>query len=216
MAVLRATPAGDADPGAVGRRMGPVTRIAGRGPDRSEKGRQEALLALYAELPKMVCQGLCSDSCSSLVQTRLERDLIAERTGVRLQLVQRPPAPCAALTMLNQCGVYDTRPMICRLWGMTSGLRCQYGCEPEGGYLTGQQFYEFLARAAELAGDPREAARMREPFRRNPERAERMMLSWQRHRDLDYADKVRRAGDAATFVVGPGRLSKRRPRGGTW
>jgi len=180
------------------------------------QAQRDALVALYAELPVMRCQGLCSDSCFSLFQTRLERDHVREQTGVQLALVQAPPTPCAALTMLNQCGVYEARPMICRLWGMTMGLRCQYGCEPEGGFLTARQFYEFLARVAELAGDPDEARRMREPFEQDPEGAERRMLAWQRRRDLVYDDQVRRAGDSARFVVGQGRLTKKQPRGGRW
>jgi len=194
--------------------MPPVARR--RSADRSPRGALDALVELYAELPVMRCQGLCSDSCYSLVQTRLEREHVRAQTGVRLDLVQAPPTPCRALTMLNQCGVYEARPMICRLWGMTAGMRCQYGCEPDGGFLTARQFYEFLARVAELAGDPDEARRLREPFEQDPEGAEQRMLAWQRHRDMEYNDRVRRAGDTAVFLVRPGLLSKKQPRGGRW
>lgn len=164
----------------------------------------------------MQCQGLCADSCYSLAQTSLERDHVREQTGVVLGLTQAPPLACPALSMLNRCGVYGSRPMICRLWGMTVGMRCQYGCEPEGGFLSGRQFYEFLARVAELDGDPEVAREMREPFEQDPEGAERRMLAWQRRRDLKYDDQVRRAGDTAVFVVRPGALSKKQPRGGRW
>lgn len=179
------------------------------------RGRQEALADLYAELPTMQCQGLCSDSCYSLVQTGLEQRFVRDRTGVELGLVQTPPTACPALTMLNQCSVYEARPLICRLWGMTAGMRCQYGCEPEGGFLTGQQMYEFLARAAELDGDLVTARQLREPFERDSERAERMMLALQRGRDLDYERRVAKAHNPV-FLVAPGRLSKDRPRGGRW
>ncbi len=174
-----------------------------------------ALERLYAQLPRMQCQGLCADSCFSLVQTRLERDFVAVRAGVQLGLVQAPPTACPALTMLRQCSVYETRPMICRLWGMTRAMKCQYGCEPEGGFLTGQQTYEFLAQVAELDGDPVMAARLREPFLADPGRAEKVLLGLQRERDLAYEDRVRRAGGAARYVTAEG-LSKRRPRGGHW
>lgn len=181
--------------------------------DRSPAGARAALVALYAELPKMQCQGLCADSCYSLVQTPLERDLVADVTGVQLALVQAPPTACPALGMLNTCTVYEVRPMICRLWGMSSGMRCQYGCEPEGGFLSGEQFYEFLARAAELAGDQETAERMREPFRIDPGRAEKTLLALQRGRDLAYDDRVRQAGDTALFMVGRGRFTRERPKG---
>ncbi len=184
--------------------------------DRSQSARFQALAALYAELPRMQCQGLCSDSCYSLAQTPLEQAYVRSRTGVQLGLVQAPPTACPALGMLKTCTVYEARPMICRLWGMTPGMRCQYGCEPEGGYLTGRQTYEFLARAADLSGDARTARMMREAFERDPERAERMMLALQRERDLEYEDKVRRAGETAWFAVGPGQFSRTRPRGGHW
>jgi hypothetical protein len=28
--------------------------------------------------------------------------------------------------------VYDVRPIICRVFGMTPGLRCRHGCVPDG------------------------------------------------------------------------------------
>jgi Fe-S-cluster containining protein len=184
--------------------------------DRSPEGARSALLALYAELPTMQCQGLCADSCYSLVQTSVERDLVADVTGVRLALVQTPLTACPALGMLKTCTVYEVRPLICRLWGMTPGMRCQYGCVPEGGFLSAEQTYGFLARAAELAGDTATAEQMRAVFRDDPVLAERMMMRLQRERDLKYEDKVRRAGTTALFVTGPGQISKNRPRGGRW
>lgn len=183
---------------------------------KGKEARFAALAALYAELPAMACAGLCSDSCFSLVQTGLERDYTQARTGVRLDLVQVPPMACPALTMLNQCGVYTYRSMICRLWGMTPGMRCQYGCEPEGGFLTGRQTYEFLARAADLAGHDELAAQLRQPFQDDPERAENILMMLQRGRDLEYDDRVRKAGDRAVYLIGQGRLTKERPRGGRW
>lgn len=171
-----------------------------------------ALAELYRQLPTMHCQGLCADSCYSLAQTPLEQRYVLAETGVRLGLVQTPPTACPALGMLNRCQVREVRPMICRLWGMTPGMRCQYGCEPEGGFLTGQQTYEFLAQVAELDGDVEGARRMREPFEVDPERAETMLVVLQRERDLDFEDRVRRARNPV-FLVGPGRFTRERPRG---
>jgi hypothetical protein len=96
--------------------------------------------------------------------------------------------------------VYEVRPMICRLWGMTPGMRCQFGCEPEGGFLTERQGYEFLARVAELGGNAADAARFRAPFEVDPEGAERAALAAQRHRDLEYDRRARRP--SAVFVTG--------------
>jgi Fe-S-cluster containining protein len=195
--------------------VGKTAKSPGRGSGRTAEGRMRALAELYERLPQMHCQGLCADSCYSLVQTRLEQQYVLAQTGVRLGLVQTPPTACPALGVLNRCTVREARPMICRLWGMTAGMRCQYGCEPEGGVLSAQQTYEFLAQVAELDGDVQEAARLREPFRADPEAAERAMLAAQRQRDLDYEQRVRSAANPV-FVVRPGRLSKERPRGGRW
>lgn len=181
------------------------------GKGKSAEGVYAALAAVYAQMPTMQCLGLCSDSCYSLGQTRLERDYVRDRSGVELGLVQAPPTACPALDMLNRCSVYEVRPAICRLWGMARGMRCQYGCEPEGGFLTGQQAYELLAQVAELAGEPERAEEMRAPFREDPERAEAMLLRLQRERDLNYERKVRAAKNPL-FMVRPGVFSKDRPR----
>lgn len=186
-----------------------------RGRAKTQQARLEALAELYAELPQMQCKGLCSDSCYSLMQTPLEQAYVRAETGVELGLVQTPPTACPALGMLNRCTVYEARPMICRLFGMTPGLRCQYDCEPVGGFLTGQQFYEFLARVAELDGDQVLADRMRKPFEQDPQRAEQLMLALQRHRDLNYERRVQAATNPV-FMVAPGRFVKDRPRGGRW
>jgi Fe-S-cluster containining protein len=122
----------------------------------------ERLDALYAELPTIECRGKCHDSCGPIGMTRLERRRIAA-AGVDIHV--RPgngrELACSALTMLNRCSVYAVRPIICRIWGLTKALQCSYGCVPEGGFLTEAQAYEFLARAADIAGETAAAARFR-------------------------------------------------------
>lgn len=189
-----------------------MVKRGGRGWDKSPAAKFQALADLYAELPVMECQGLCADSCFSLEQTRLERAYVRHGTGVELGLVQVPPSACPALGLLNRCTVREFRPLVCRLWGMTAGMRCQYGCVPVGGFLSAAQAYEFVARVTELDGDPVAADRLRAVFAADPEGADRVMLGLQRERDLQHADRVRRARNPV-FLLGPGRLSKERPRG---
>lgn len=45
------------------------------------------------------------------------------------------------------CSVYEDRPMLCRLWGLVEGMKCQWGCVPER-YLTDREGREFLRAVA--------------------------------------------------------------------
>jgi Fe-S-cluster containining protein len=164
-----------------------------RGAPKTAEAAREALAELYAELPKMQCQGLCADSCASVGMTVLEQRHIRETTGKVLPLAHAGKL-CQALTVLRQCSVYEARPMICRLWGMVPAMRCNYGCQPEGGWLTDRQAYEFLARVAELAGDHAQARAFREPFEvLGDAEVERQLRGMQKQRDLDAAVAARSA-----------------------
>lgn len=107
--------------------------------------------ALYAELPKLDCLGLCSDSCHYIGMTKLESQRIKRSKGFEISMMH---SPCPALNFMGRCGVYDLRPMICRLWGLTEDMPCHYGCKPER-YLTREEGFSFLARAREIAGEDR-------------------------------------------------------------
>jgi hypothetical protein len=39
--------------------------------------------------------------------------------------------------------VYDARPLICRLWGVSENLQCPYGCVPER-MLTLEEAQDFM------------------------------------------------------------------------
>lgn len=65
------------------------------------------------------------------------------------------------LTADRRCGVYEVRPLICRLWGIIESLPCPYGCVPEGGYLPDEDGWRLLLAADLIGGTP-----SREEFRR--------------------------------------------------
>lgn len=111
----------------------------------------EQLDALYAELPSIDCQGLCSDSCGPIPAGLYEQRRIEGEAGKPLTC--SGAADCSMLTADRRCSVYPVRPMICRLWGLTEDLRCPYGCKPSR-LLTVQEGYRFLQRAYEIAGWP--------------------------------------------------------------
>lgn len=101
------------------------------------------LEAVYAKLPKLDCKGLCQECCGPIGASPVEWRRMTRRGS-------RPTPPpiqdadgrltttettCRYLTFAGQCAVYNVRPMICRLWGLTEAMRCPYGCVPEGGFL---------------------------------------------------------------------------------
>jgi Fe-S-cluster containining protein len=45
----------------------------------------------------------------------------------------------------KRCTVHQIRPGICRLYGVTTGLKCKWGCKPER-YLGFQQGHDWLRR----------------------------------------------------------------------
>lgn len=175
--------------------------------------------ALYAELPTIDCQGLCWDSCGRIDMAHAERKRIKAEHGVEIPdgTKIRTPSLCVALTMFRQCGVYAVRPMICRVWGLSEGLPCTFGCRPSR-LLTDQETYEFLARALDISGQHAEAARMREPWA-TPELAARtsaFLRAQRRQRELDYdiRERLAKRDGTAIYATGRGALAKSSPHRG--
>lgn len=127
--------------------------------------RAAALEALYAELPTIDCKGACWTSCGPIRMTGLEHRRV-EEAGVAIPEGTAASGLCPALTMLRRCAVYDSRPTICRLFGLTRNLRCSHGCMPSTGrLLTDEEGYDFLARAHEIAGEQAQADQLRARWR---------------------------------------------------
>lgn len=121
-----------------------------------------ALRALYNALPKIQCKGLCWDSCGPIRMSPWEHRQTAE-AGVVIppgrfirDAEGRPHGTvCPALNEVTlRCEVYEARPMICRIWGLTEGLRCPHGCEPEGGFEEDMDTILALNFAGYYGGDP--------------------------------------------------------------
>lgn len=113
--------------------------------------------ALYEKLPRLDCQGLCSDSCGPIEMSVAERQRI-ERTGVKMipydQMMATSCWVCPALSPLGLCTVYEIRPMLCRLWGIVESMPCPYDCVPEGGHLSDKVGFGLLAESLQVGGAP--------------------------------------------------------------
>lgn len=105
---------------------------------------------LYARLPKLQCRGRCQEACGPIDMSQAERDRIREQ-GVAI-----PPlsSPCPALTFMGTCGVFEVRPLICRLWGMVEAMACPWGCMPDGGWLDDATAQALLAESIRIGGQP--------------------------------------------------------------
>ncbi|MSP21958.1 MAG: YkgJ family cysteine cluster protein [Dehalococcoidia bacterium] len=87
------------------------------------------LEAIYASLPAIDCQKRCHGSCGPIVMSALEWDRV---TSVHGEHTCDDDLVCPHLRRESGlCGAYQVRPLICRLWGATESLRCEFGCVPD-------------------------------------------------------------------------------------
>lgn len=60
---------------------------------------------------------------------------------------------CVLLTPMGRCSAYESRPMVCRLFGTTKALRCEHGCEPVR-WLADDEAAMLLAESIKAGGEP--------------------------------------------------------------
>jgi hypothetical protein len=182
-------------------------------------GQEQALRDLWATLPSIECRGKCWDSCGPIRMSAPEHAL-TERAGYPIpdSVYDGNASLCPALTFLKQCAVYADRPSICRLWGISEGMPCNYGCVPDGGrLLTDRETWAVLAECFRIAGDTEAADQILDGWS-TPERAaatDAMLKEGRESYDFRIAVHKQRAETrgGVIYVEGPGRLSKEPPRG---
>ena len=129
----------------------------------STRSVRQRLAAVYATLPTVDCAGLCAYSCTTFPVPRAEAREILRRTRVEIGLSPQrrtPTESCPLLTDDRRCGAYDIRPLICRLWGITTGMICSHGCQPTR-LLDLRETYALMADVYEIGGQHRDAQRFR-------------------------------------------------------
>lgn len=128
------------------------------------KRRVELLEALYARIPAIKCQGKCASACGPIDMSALERARIRKKTHVTLTSDYARAfvalseterllhiAPDCPLLKNGRCSAYEVRPLICRLWGVTREMVCNYGCVPER-YLTFPEQLELFEEVQKVGG----------------------------------------------------------------
>lgn len=109
------------------------------------------LAALYAKLPKVNCIGRCFVACGPVPMARLEADNMRKADSQRRLPMIRQDVSCIYLTANKRCGVYDARPLVCRVWGTTKGMSCMHGCVPDR-WLSAVEFVEIGKQIEQLGG----------------------------------------------------------------
>lgn len=111
---------------------------------------------LYKSIPVTIqCQGLCQGSCGPIAMTEVEFVRISDNSKTTPSITE--DGTCTLLQG-GKCSVYSVRPVICRLWGMSEGMVCPFGCIPTPRYLTKQEGFRIIERANEITGSREQRA----------------------------------------------------------
>lgn len=91
------------------------------------------------------------------VRVPFARDVLGEpatRQAVARFLRDSPAGGglCPALTADERCGVYEVRPMVCRLWGAAEPMPCPWGCRPAGGLLPAAESDRLMVQSLVVGG----------------------------------------------------------------
>lgn len=104
---------------------------------------------LYASLPTIECRRLCQASCGPIFMGYAEWARV-KLLGKRPMGEQTKHLVCPMLKE-GLCQVYEHRPAICRLWGLTEAMRCPWGCEPRPRAWTEEEGRVFLGKVDEIS-----------------------------------------------------------------
>lgn len=127
---------------------------------------ESELKRIYAQLPTIECKKQCTAYCTTIMLTELEHELILKAEGsvgptegyVMSDRALTPGQPalmtrtCGLCPALKDglCSVYDRRPLICRVFGLTQLLRCPFGCTPSR-WLSERESKKLFMRMAALS-----------------------------------------------------------------
>lgn len=124
---------------------------------KARRAALKALAKLYAQVPRLACRGLCTESCGPIPMSWFEQLCVADANEGKLPMAMPVVdlgqlCSCPLLTH-GRCSIYHARPLICRLWGAVDDphMRCPYGCRPEPRYLTAAEGHKLLRKAEEIS-----------------------------------------------------------------
>lgn len=126
------------------------------------KSKYRKLEKIYAKIPKIECKGFCSTECTIIVAYDVEIKRIKERLKKNIffkrsqaeeafykHVIDRSGCHNCAALKDNRCSIYDARPLICRMFGVSEGLTCKHDCKP-GRILTFQEAHDIMSEVEAL------------------------------------------------------------------
>lgn len=119
---------------------------------KTHRDRYAKLDALYAQLPRIACRGLCTACCGPIPMSTVEADRMRRAHPEHLTGRTTDNHACGYLTAGGRCSVYAVRPLICRVFGVVKRMSCQHGCEPDR-WLSDREFL-LIAQSIERLGAP--------------------------------------------------------------
>lgn len=90
------------------------------------------------------CLGYCYFSCTLWTSSLKETEQLPKKEPTSLI--------CPYLTDTNRCSEHTKRPIICKLWGSVTNMKCSWGCKPKGEYLTTEEAQNLLKKSFEIGG----------------------------------------------------------------
>lgn len=102
--------------------------------------RIKKLLAIYSKIPEIDCKGLCHPSCTIVPASKIEIKRARQGMGGKnpfspisaaKTISETNKIPLCAALKDGRCSIYHVRPAICRLYGVSEGLDCPFGCQPK-------------------------------------------------------------------------------------
>lgn len=112
---------------------------------------------VYKKVPKLNCKGKCQNACGVIACSAIEAENLANNGIIPPNTHNHPKwgeLTCTHLTNDGKCVIYENRPLICRLYGVTKALKCQHGCKPKDGYLTDEQAHELIQKLESQSDKP--------------------------------------------------------------
>lgn len=90
--------------------------------------------AVYDRVPEVACKGLCQSACGPIGCSGAEATALQDNGIALPTITDHPtngPLTCSHLNADGRCGIYDQRPLICRLYATVRFMVCPHGCRPK-------------------------------------------------------------------------------------
>ncbi len=107
----------------------------------------ESFPVLYTLVPKIACKGKCTEACGPIMAYPREEEYFERTTGRKfpdaLKMLKEGKRDCPYLNALGRCDVYESRPLVCRLFGVVPEMPCPFGCVAER-MLSGEEGHRLM------------------------------------------------------------------------